>query len=92
MLWSVDPAGNGVLEFECNFLNTKIERGKKSGFTLSLQRTRPLSANDAEVKSSMALSREKATGKHNSSVIGLSMEEVRRLINSFYLPWLSCSI
>uniref|UniRef100_A0A8C3QTT9 Tubulin--tyrosine ligase-like protein 5 n=1 Tax=Cyanoderma ruficeps TaxID=181631 RepID=A0A8C3QTT9_9PASS len=42
-------------------------------------RTRPLSANDAEVKSSMPLGREKATGRHSSSVIGLSMEEIKVL-------------
>ncbi|NWV05480.1 TTLL5 polyglutamylase, partial [Ptilonorhynchus violaceus] len=44
-----------------------------------LQRTRPLSASDAEVKSSMPLGREKATGRHSSSVLGLSMEEIRVL-------------
>ncbi|NWH85420.1 TTLL5 polyglutamylase, partial [Aegithalos caudatus] len=44
-----------------------------------LQRTRPLSASDAEVKSSMSLGREKATGRHSSSVIGLSMEEIKVL-------------
>ncbi|NXM62220.1 TTLL5 polyglutamylase, partial [Illadopsis cleaveri] len=44
-----------------------------------LQRTRPLSANDAEVKSSIPLGREKATGRHSSSVIGLSMEEIKVL-------------
>ncbi|NWT50806.1 TTLL5 polyglutamylase, partial [Erythrocercus mccallii] len=44
-----------------------------------LQRTRPLSASDAEVKSSMPLGREKATGRHSSSVIGLSMEEIKVL-------------
>lgn len=42
-------------------------------------RTRPLSACDAEVKSSMPLSREKTTGRHNSSVLGLTMEEIRVL-------------
>ncbi|XP_017691180.1 PREDICTED: tubulin polyglutamylase TTLL5 isoform X6 [Lepidothrix coronata] len=42
-------------------------------------RTRPLSASDAEVKSSMPLGREKATGKHSSSVVGLSMEEIKVL-------------
>ncbi|XP_039921862.2 tubulin polyglutamylase TTLL5 isoform X1 [Hirundo rustica] len=42
-------------------------------------RTRPLSASDAEVKSSMSLGREKATGRHSSSVIGLSMEEIKVL-------------
>ncbi|NWU00607.1 TTLL5 polyglutamylase, partial [Urocynchramus pylzowi] len=44
-----------------------------------LQRTRPLSASDAEVKSSMSLGREKATGRHSSSVLGLSMEEIKVL-------------
>lgn len=40
----------------------------------------------------MPLGREKATGRHSSSVLGLTMEEVSRLLNSFYLPWLSCSM
>ncbi|NWR10390.1 TTLL5 polyglutamylase, partial [Paradoxornis webbianus] len=44
-----------------------------------LQRTRPMSASDAEVKSSMPLGREKATARHSSSVIGLSMEEIKVL-------------
>ncbi|NXM66522.1 TTLL5 polyglutamylase, partial [Serilophus lunatus] len=44
-----------------------------------LQRTRPLSASDAEGKTSMPLGREKATGKHGSSVLGLSMEEIKVL-------------
>ncbi|NXP60016.1 TTLL5 polyglutamylase, partial [Chloropsis cyanopogon] len=44
-----------------------------------LQRTRSLSACDAEVKSSMPLGREKATRKHSSSVLGLSMEEIKVL-------------
>ncbi|NWS31291.1 TTLL5 polyglutamylase, partial [Polioptila caerulea] len=44
-----------------------------------LQRTRPLSASDAEVKSAPSLVREKATGRHSSSVLGLSMEEIRVL-------------
>ncbi|NXQ18634.1 TTLL5 polyglutamylase, partial [Peucedramus taeniatus] len=44
-----------------------------------LQRTRPLSASDAEVKSSMPLGREKAAGRHGSSVLGLSMEEIKVL-------------
>ncbi|NXH31465.1 TTLL5 polyglutamylase, partial [Myiagra hebetior] len=44
-----------------------------------LQRPRPLSASDAEVKSSMPLGREKATGKHSSSVLGLTMEEIKVL-------------
>ncbi|NXS36914.1 TTLL5 polyglutamylase, partial [Pomatostomus ruficeps] len=44
-----------------------------------LQRTRPLSASDAEVKSSMLLGREKATGRHSSSVLGLTMEEIKVL-------------
>ncbi|NXF17496.1 TTLL5 polyglutamylase, partial [Rhodinocichla rosea] len=44
-----------------------------------LQHTRPLSAGDAEVKSSMPLGREKAAGRHSSSVLGLSMEEIKVL-------------
>ncbi|NXP26146.1 TTLL5 polyglutamylase, partial [Scytalopus superciliaris] len=44
-----------------------------------MQRTRPLSASDAEVKSSMPLGREKATGRHSSSMLGLSMEEIKVL-------------
>ncbi|NWR33700.1 TTLL5 polyglutamylase, partial [Tachuris rubrigastra] len=44
-----------------------------------MQRTRPLSASDAEVRSSMPLGREKGTGKHSSSVVGLSMEEIKVL-------------
>ncbi|NXD95886.1 TTLL5 polyglutamylase, partial [Chaetorhynchus papuensis] len=44
-----------------------------------LQRPRPLSASDAEVKSSMPLGREKATGRHGSSVLGLTMEEIKVL-------------
>ncbi|XP_041903941.1 tubulin polyglutamylase TTLL5 isoform X7 [Corvus kubaryi] len=42
-------------------------------------RPRPLSASDAEVKSSMPLGREKATGRHSSSVLGLTMEEIKVL-------------
>ncbi|XP_014745548.1 PREDICTED: tubulin polyglutamylase TTLL5 isoform X2 [Sturnus vulgaris] len=42
-------------------------------------RTRPLSASDAEVKSLMPLGREKATGRHSSSVLGLTMEEIKVL-------------
>ncbi|NXO72110.1 TTLL5 polyglutamylase, partial [Phainopepla nitens] len=44
-----------------------------------LQRTRPLSASDADVKSSTLLGREKATGRHNSTVLGLTMEEIKVL-------------
>ncbi|NXH92672.1 TTLL5 polyglutamylase, partial [Edolisoma coerulescens] len=44
-----------------------------------LQRSRPLSASDAEVKSSMPLGREKATGRHGSSVLGLTLEEIKVL-------------
>ncbi|NWT28924.1 TTLL5 polyglutamylase, partial [Cardinalis cardinalis] len=44
-----------------------------------LQHTRPLSAGDAEVKSSMPLGREKAAGRHSSSMLGLSMEEIKVL-------------
>nr|XP_021398464.1 tubulin polyglutamylase TTLL5 [Lonchura striata domestica] len=45
----------------------------------SRSHTRSLSASDAEVKSSMPLGREKATGRHSSSVLGLSMEELKVL-------------
>uniref|UniRef100_A0A8D0FJ64 Tubulin--tyrosine ligase-like protein 5 n=1 Tax=Strix occidentalis caurina TaxID=311401 RepID=A0A8D0FJ64_STROC len=55
-------------------------------------RTRPLSASDAEIKNPVTSGREKATGRQSSSVLGLSMEEVSRLLNIFYLPWLSCNI
>ncbi|NXT11686.1 TTLL5 polyglutamylase, partial [Prunella fulvescens] len=44
-----------------------------------LQHARSLSASDAEVKSSMSLGREKARGRHSSSVLGLSMEEIKVL-------------
>ncbi|NXQ27136.1 TTLL5 polyglutamylase, partial [Alaudala cheleensis] len=54
------------------------ESGRRNSYQ-KLQRTRPLSANDAEVKSAMPLGREKATGRHNSSMIGLSMEEIKVL-------------
>lgn len=57
-------------------------------FALSLQRTRPLSASDVEMKNLMSSGREKATGRQGSSVLGLSMEEVSRLLNIFCLPWL----
>uniref|UniRef100_A0A8C2U9F8 Tubulin--tyrosine ligase-like protein 5 n=1 Tax=Coturnix japonica TaxID=93934 RepID=A0A8C2U9F8_COTJA len=42
-------------------------------------RTRPLSASDAEMKNSMSSGREKATGRQGSSVLGLSMEEIKVL-------------
>ncbi|XP_037995797.1 tubulin polyglutamylase TTLL5 isoform X3 [Motacilla alba alba] len=41
--------------------------------------TRPLSAGDAEVKSSMPLGREKAAARHSNSMLGLSMEEIKVL-------------
>ncbi|NWS59927.1 TTLL5 polyglutamylase, partial [Chunga burmeisteri] len=44
-----------------------------------LQRTRPLSASDAEIKNPIPSSREKATGRQGSSVLGLSMEEIKVL-------------
>ncbi|NXG69025.1 TTLL5 polyglutamylase, partial [Baryphthengus martii] len=44
-----------------------------------LQRTRPLSASDAETKNPMPSGREKATGRQGSSVLGLSMEEMKVL-------------
>ncbi|NWW83301.1 TTLL5 polyglutamylase, partial [Climacteris rufus] len=55
-----------------------VESVKRNPYQ-KLQRTRPLSASDAEVKSSMPLGREKATGRHSNSVLGLSMEEIRVL-------------
>ncbi|XP_009698310.1 PREDICTED: tubulin polyglutamylase TTLL5, partial [Cariama cristata] len=42
-------------------------------------RTRPLSASDAEIKNPIPSSREKATGRQGSSVLGLSMEEIKVL-------------
>ncbi|KFP36595.1 Tubulin polyglutamylase TTLL5, partial [Chlamydotis macqueenii] len=44
-----------------------------------LQRTRPLSASDAEITNPMPSGREKATGRQGSSVLGLSMEEIKVL-------------
>uniref|UniRef100_A0A8C0FCZ6 Tubulin--tyrosine ligase-like protein 5 n=1 Tax=Bubo bubo TaxID=30461 RepID=A0A8C0FCZ6_BUBBB len=44
-----------------------------------LQRTRPLSASDAETKNPVTSGREKATGRQGSSVLGLSMEEIKVL-------------
>ncbi|NXK55035.1 TTLL5 polyglutamylase, partial [Chauna torquata] len=44
-----------------------------------LQRTRPLSASDAEMKNFASSGREKATGRQSSSVLGLSMEEIKVL-------------
>uniref|UniRef100_A0A663DSZ2 Tubulin--tyrosine ligase-like protein 5 n=1 Tax=Aquila chrysaetos chrysaetos TaxID=223781 RepID=A0A663DSZ2_AQUCH len=42
-------------------------------------RTHPLSASDAEIKNPMPSGREKATGRQGSSVLGLSMEEIKVL-------------
>ncbi|XP_059675364.1 tubulin polyglutamylase TTLL5 [Gavia stellata] len=42
-------------------------------------RTRPLSASDAEIKNPMPSGREKTTGRQGSSVLGLSMEEIKVL-------------
>ncbi|XP_052551996.1 tubulin polyglutamylase TTLL5 isoform X2 [Tympanuchus pallidicinctus] len=42
-------------------------------------RTRPLSASDAEMKNFMPSGREKATGRQGSSMLGLSMEEIKVL-------------
>ncbi|NXU52788.1 TTLL5 polyglutamylase, partial [Turnix velox] len=44
-----------------------------------LQRTRPLSASDAEIKNSVPSGREKATGRQGSSLLGLSIEEIKVL-------------
>uniref|UniRef100_A0A669PF15 Tubulin--tyrosine ligase-like protein 5 n=1 Tax=Phasianus colchicus TaxID=9054 RepID=A0A669PF15_PHACC len=58
----------------------KLQRkGKICVCTVSLQRTRPLSASDAEMKNFMSSGREKATGRQGSSVLGLSMEEIKVL-------------
>ncbi|NXV54098.1 TTLL5 polyglutamylase, partial [Uria aalge] len=44
-----------------------------------LQRSRPLSASDAEIKNPMPSGREKATGRQGSSMLGLSIEEIKVL-------------
>ncbi|NXQ92051.1 TTLL5 polyglutamylase, partial [Nyctibius grandis] len=44
-----------------------------------VQRTRPLSASDIEIKNPMPSGGEKATGRQGSSVLGLSMEEIKVL-------------
>ncbi|XP_075387114.1 tubulin polyglutamylase TTLL5 isoform X2 [Tenrec ecaudatus] len=43
------------------------------------QRSRPLSASDAEMKNLVGSAREKASGKLGGSVLGLSMEEIKVL-------------
>ncbi|XP_050811618.1 tubulin polyglutamylase TTLL5 isoform X6 [Gopherus flavomarginatus] len=47
--------------------------------TMSLQRVRPLSASDAEVKNVVPSGREKVVGKQSGSMLGLSMEEIKVL-------------
>ncbi|XP_066483529.1 tubulin polyglutamylase TTLL5 isoform X2 [Tiliqua scincoides] len=42
-------------------------------------RSRPLSASDAEMKNLMPSAREKVSGKHVGSMLGLSMEEIKAL-------------
>ncbi|XP_063189568.1 tubulin polyglutamylase TTLL5 isoform X3 [Chroicocephalus ridibundus] len=42
-------------------------------------RTRPLSASDAEIKNPLPSGREKATGRQGSSMLGLSIEEIKVL-------------
>ncbi|NXY43162.1 TTLL5 polyglutamylase, partial [Ceuthmochares aereus] len=44
-----------------------------------LQRTCPLSASDAEIKTLVPSGREKATGRQGSSALGLSMEQIKVL-------------
>ncbi|KFV76912.1 Tubulin polyglutamylase TTLL5 [Dryobates pubescens] len=44
-----------------------------------VQRTRPLTASDAEIKNPVPSSREKATGRQACSVLGLSIEEIKVL-------------
>lgn len=52
-----------------------------------LQRARPLSASDAEMKNVMPSGREKVAGKQSGSMLGLSMEEVRA-VNIWYCMYL----
>uniref|UniRef100_A0A8C3LTB6 Tubulin--tyrosine ligase-like protein 5 n=1 Tax=Chrysolophus pictus TaxID=9089 RepID=A0A8C3LTB6_CHRPC len=59
----------------------KLQRpvSAQSQSTNTRLRTRPLSASDAEMKNFMSSGREKATGRQGSSVLGLSMEEIKVL-------------
>uniref|UniRef100_A0A8D2LMZ4 Tubulin--tyrosine ligase-like protein 5 n=1 Tax=Varanus komodoensis TaxID=61221 RepID=A0A8D2LMZ4_VARKO len=53
---------------------------KTSFLTVILQRSRPLSASDAEMKNLMPSAKEKGTsGRHVGSMLGLSMEEIKVL-------------
>lgn len=45
-----------------------------------LQRSRPLSASDAEMKNLIPSAKEKVAGRHVGSMLGLSMEEVKQII------------
>lgn len=57
----------------------KLEGKSKIWFPIVvLQRSRPLSASDAEIKNMMSSSREKVAGRSVGSMLGLSMEEVRK--------------
>ncbi|XP_021256981.1 tubulin polyglutamylase TTLL5 isoform X2 [Numida meleagris] len=62
-------------------LHQKLQRpvSAQSQPTNTRPRTRPLSASDAEMKNLMSSGREKATGRQGSSVLGLSMEEMKVL-------------
>ncbi|KAL8169150.1 UNVERIFIED_CONTAM: hypothetical protein K2H54_038815, partial [Gekko kuhli] len=58
----------------------KLEEKPKIWFPIVvLQRSRPLSASDAEIKNLMSSSREKVAGRHVGSMLGLSMEEIKVL-------------
>lgn len=59
----------------------KVQRpvSAQSRSTNAKLRSRPLSASDAEIKSLMSSSREKAAGRHVGSMLGLSMEEIKVL-------------
>uniref|UniRef100_A0A8D2LM21 Tubulin--tyrosine ligase-like protein 5 n=1 Tax=Varanus komodoensis TaxID=61221 RepID=A0A8D2LM21_VARKO len=59
---------------------TLVEKAKTSFLTVILQRSRPLSASDAEMKNLMPSAKEKGTsGRHVGSMLGLSMEEIKVL-------------
>lgn len=73
-----------LLAFEIYLNNwNKIRREKKGQnwlLTVILQRSRPLSASDAEMKNLIPSAKEKVAGRHVGSMLGLSMEEVKQII------------
>lgn len=78
--WAVSLSGQVNLAFEIYYKIIGIKLEEKANVWLStmiLQRSRPLSASDAEMKNLMPSAREKVAGKHVGSMLGLSMEEVR---------------